>query len=77
MLFVGLYRFKKNIKEKTKETVKQESLNYLMENDKFEEPRLEEIASSITDFAEAITMVKRYEDMIKTQNKKVINLVGK
>ena len=48
-----------------------------MENDKLEDPGLDEIGNGITDPAETITMIKRYEEMIKTQNKKVINFIGK
>ena len=57
--------------------MKQELLNYLIENDKLEDPGLDEIGNGITDPAETITMIKRYEEMIKTQNKKVINFIGK
>ena len=57
--------------------MKQELLNYLIENDKLKDPGLDEIGNGITDPAEAITMIKRYEEMIKTQNKKVINFIEK
>ena len=57
--------------------MKQELLNYLMENDKLEGPGLDEIGNGITDSAGTITMINRYEEMIKTQNKKIISFIGK
>lgn len=66
---------KNTSKKKTKETVKEELLNSLMKKNKMEEQGLEEIANIIADPKEAIRMInKHYEQMIKTQNKKVINI---
>ena len=48
-----------------------------MENDKLEDPGLDEIGNGTTDSAVTITMINRYKEMIKTQNKKVINFIGK
>ena len=48
-----------------------------MENDKLEGPGLDEIGNGITDSAGTITMINRYEEMIKTQNKKIISFIGK
>lgn len=57
---ITFYRFvpcRKNIsKKKTKETVKQELLNSLMENDEIEEQGFEEIANIITNLARAIRL---------------------
>ena len=64
-------------KKKTKEIVKQELLNSVMENDEMEEPGLEERINKIIDLEEAITMVKKYGEIIRTKNKNVINFVGK
>lgn len=62
-------------KYKTKETAKQELLNRLMDNVEIEELWSKEIANGITDPRDTIKMIKRYEEIIKTQNKKVINIV--
>lgn len=42
-----------------------------MENDEFKEPGLEKKANGITDSVEDIAMIKNYEEMIKTQNRKL------
>lgn len=68
---------KNTSKKKTKETVKDELLNSLMKKNKMEEQGLEEMANIIADPKEAIRMIKQYEQMIKTQNKKVINIFGR
>ena len=41
---------KNTSKEKTKETVKQELLNSIMENNVIEDPGLEKLANDITDY---------------------------
>ena len=68
---------KNTSKKKTKETVKDELLNSLMKKNKMEEQGLEEMANIIADPKEAIRMIKHYEQMVKTQNKKVINIFGR
>ena len=62
--------------KKMKELVKTELLDSVMENNEMDEPELEEQANSITELTEAIAVINRLEDIIRTQNKKVINFVG-
>ena len=64
-------------KKKTLEKVKQELLNSLKENDEEEEPGLKETTNATSDPQEAILIICRYEDIIKTQNKKTIGYIGK
>ena len=65
------------LKKKTHETMKQELLNSLKENDDEEEPSLKETTTATSDPQEAILIIHRYEDIIKTQNKKAISYTGK
>lgn len=43
-----------------------ELLSSLMKKNEVEKPGLEEIANGITDLSEAITITKRYKEIIKT-----------
>lgn len=64
-------------KKKTNETVKQELLNSLKENDDLEEPGLDETAYAIMHPLEAVRITNPYKETIKTQNKRAIGYVGK
>ena len=64
-------------KEKANETVKRELLNSLQENDNVEEQELNETANNANNSQEAVVMMHRYEDIIKTQNEKAIGYIGK
>ena len=63
--------------KKTKETAKKELLDYLKENDDLEEPDIDATADAITDPIDAVIIIKRYEEIIKIQNKRVIGYVEK
>ena len=52
-------------------------LNSLHENDDIEEQGLNKTANSLNNFQEAIFIIRHYEDIIKTQNKKPIEYIGK
>ena len=54
-----------------------ELLNSLHENDVIEEQGLNKIVNSLNNFQEAILIILCYEDIIKTQNKKPIEYIGK
>lgn len=58
--FIGFIVLKNLLRKKTKETVKQELLNSLMENNEMEEPGLGETANATKDIAEAIKIIQRY-----------------
>ena len=58
---------------KAKEMVKKELLDFIIEHDEVEEPGLGERVQSITDIAKAITVINKYDEVIGTQNKKIIN----
>ena len=75
--FIGFIVLKNLLRKKTKETVKQELLNSVMENNEMEEPGLGKTANATKDTAEAIKIIQRYEEIIKIQNKKFINFAGK
>ena len=63
--------------KKTSETIKQELPNSLQENDNVEEKELNETANNINNSQEAIVTICSYEDIIKTQDKKVIRYISK
>lgn len=63
-------------KKKTNETVKKELLNFLKENNNLEETDLDATIDAITDPKEAVRIIQRYEEIIKTQNIRVIGYVG-
>ena len=54
-----------------------ELLNSLHENDVIEEQGLNKTVNSLNNFQEAILIILCYEDIIKTQNKKPIEYIGK
>lgn len=64
-------------KKKTNETVKQEFLNLLQENDDVEEQALNGTANNVNNSQEAILIIRHYEDIIRTQNKEAIGCIGK
>ena len=59
-------------KKKTNEIIKREMLNLLQENDDVEKRVLNETANNVNNSQEAKRLINRYEDIIKTQNKKAI-----
>ena len=63
-------------KKKTNETVKKELLNSLKENNNLEETDLDATIDAITVPKEAVRIIQRYEEIIKTQNIRVIGYVG-
>ena len=64
------------MKKKTHETVKQELLISLKENDEVEESGLDETANATKDPTEAVVIIQR-EEIIKMQNKRAIVYIGK
>lgn len=64
-------------KKKTNETVKQEFLNLLQENDDVEEQALNGTANNVNNSQEAILIIRHYEDIIRTQNREAIGCIGK
>ena len=62
-------------RKKTHETVREELLNSLKKNDAVEEPWLN--IANLIDTGGAITIIHRYEETIKTRNKKTIGFVAK
>ena len=67
---------KRIAQKKTNEIIKRGLLNSLQEND-VEEPELNETANNVNNSQEEIQLINRYEDIIKTQNKKAIKYIGK
>ena len=63
--------------KKMNETVKQEFLNLLQENDDVEEQALNGTANNVNNSQEAILIIRHYEDIIRTQNKEAIGCIGK
>lgn len=53
--------------------VKKELLDFIIGHDKVEEPGPGERVQSITDIAKAIIVINKYDEVIGTQNKKIIN----
>ena len=68
---------KRIAKKKTNETVKQEPLNLLQENDDVVEQGLNKRANNVNNFQKAIKIINRFEDIIKTQNIKAMGYIGK
>ena len=52
-------------------------MNSLQENDNVEEQELNETANNVNNYQDAIVIIRRCEDIIKTQNKKAIDYTGK
>ena len=65
------------MKKKTHETVKQELLISLKENNEVEESGLDETANATKDPTEAVVIIQRCEEIIKMQNKRAIVYIGK
>ena len=63
-------------KKKANETIKRELLNSLKENDDVEEQGFNETANSFNKSRQAIAIIRRYKDIVKTQNKKAIVYTG-
>ena len=63
-------------KKKTNKTVKRELLNSLQDNDDVEVQGLNETANNVNNYQEAILIICRCEDIIKTQNKKAVGYMG-
>ena len=59
---------KSKTKKKTNENIKRELLNSLKENDDIEEQGLNKTVSNVSNCQEAIVIIHRYEEIIKTQN---------
>ena len=57
-------------KKKMNESIKREFLNSLQENDYDEGQKLNKTANNVNNSQEAMLLIHRYEDIIKTQNKK-------
>ena len=68
---------KSKTKKKTNESIKQELLHSLKENDDFEEQGLNERVNNVSNSQEVIAIIRRYKDIVKTQNKKVIGYIAK
>ena len=64
-------------KKKTNETIKRELLNLSKENDDDEKQGLNGTVNNVNNSQEAIFAICRYEDIIKTQNKKSIAYIAK
>ena len=64
-------------KKKTNETIKRELLNLSKENDDVEKQGLNEAVNNVNNSQEAIFAICRYQDIIKTQNKKAIAHIAK
>ena len=65
-------------KKKTPETIKKELLASILEV--FEEEDYLQICKEVKnakDLKDGISLVKKYEDLLKSGNKKIINIVGK
>ena len=65
-------------KKKTPETIKKELLASILEV--FEEEdylQICEEVKNVKDLKDGISLVKKYEDLLKGANKKIINIVGK
>ena len=57
-------------KRKSNETMKQELLNSLQDNDDVEKKGLKERSNKVSNSQEATIIIRRYEDIIKTEIKK-------
>lgn len=57
--------------------VKKDLLDFLKENDKLDQSDPDATADVITDLIDAVRTLQRYEEIIKTQNNRVIGHTGK
>ena len=64
-------------KKKTNETIKQQLLSSLKQNDEIEDPGLDETGNKTNDPLKAVAITNRYTDISKTQNKRAIGYKGK
>ena len=75
--FMLSYRSKswrKSSKE-DKEKSEKRIIDCIIENNKIKGPEFEERVQNITDIAEAVIVIKKYEEIIRTQKKKIISIV--
>ena len=63
-------------KKNTYRSRKKELLNSLQENDDVEEQGLKETANNVKNSQEAMLIIHRYKDILKTQNKKSVRYIG-
>ena len=68
---------KSKTKNNTNEIIKRKFLNSLQRNDDVEEQGLNKTANNVNNSQETIHIINRYEDIIKTQNKKAIGYISK
>ena len=68
---------KSKTKKKTNESIKRELLDSLKENNDVEEQGLNKTVNNVNNSQEAIVIIRRYEDIIKTQNKKAVGYIAK
>ena len=61
----------------SKSITKKKMNERLQENDDVEEQGYNETAKNINNPHETMLVIRRYEDIIKTQNKKVLGYIGK
>ena len=64
-------------KKKTQNAIKKELPGSLIEFEDEDELELKELVKNLKESKKAITLIKRYKNILKAQNKKIINLVGK
>ena len=64
-------------KKKTQKAIKKELPGSLIEFEDEDELELKELVKNLKESKKAITLIKRYKNILKAQNKKIINLVGK
>ena len=57
------------------EVIKEELLNLLKESEAEDEPGLDEIVTNTKDTNEAIKFISCYKEILKTKNKRIINIV--
>ena len=64
-------------KKKTQNAIKKELPGSLIEFEDEDELELKELVKNLKESKKAIMLIKRYKNILKAQNKKIINLVGK
>ena len=80
ILIIGqkcIKQISKNKKKKTQKAIKKELPGSLIEFEDEDELELKELVKNLKESKKAITLIKRYKNILKAQNKKIINLVGK
>ena len=68
---------KSKMKKKTNESTKRELLNLLKENDDVDEQEFNKTVNNVNNSQEAVVIIRCYEDIVKTQNKKIIVYIAK